>query len=646
VTQLERLLARIDKIPEVGRIQLPSEWPVDNRRLTSGVSQRYGDWDWSLTPHWIEPRDCLHPDSPVTFVAIMKSVQAAFTTAVMENGIGWVLANRLGSALMMTASLDLAKIRSSANIDTMIDNSDLRDMVNPHSTRMARKSADSGLYKEFSAGGRFQVGSYGSISASKSNSFNIVNGDEIEEAVLDMKDQGDVFGLMAGRTMGQVFHKELYGSTPGRMETSPTWRAFCWGDQRRLFLPCPICGRPQLLTRMSKKMGILHGLTFSMKDDENGQRVLDPTSVRYKCEHCTGEFYEAQKKDMLQKGEWVPTWKDTEYKPKSANHRSYHAPGLVSPFLSWERYVESFVGTKFGEDVLAFKDFTINFDGWPWAKVEHTMDWKAFKKQAEDYVLGTCPDGVLRVFAGVDVQGDRLECGIVGVGRGLEAWLLDVRVFHGKPEDINDASWENLRSFLYTTSYRNNRLGADLLIARAGIDTGYDPRQGKRAKDWTSKAHTVHQFVSKNSDKCVAVRGSTTEWKGVKKAEDIVRVAAVSGGVISKRYDIGTSIFKELIFNQIEDGNTGPGSIHFPQHDHTDGVIRPLADEIYQQFMSERFQEVRVGVMGWKKIRNRNEVLDLVIYAKACAFIEGVAQWEDPEWDKYEVDIRAILNKK
>ena len=62
--------------------------------------------------------------------------------------------------------------------------------------------------------------------------------------------------------------------------------------------------------------------------------------------------------------------------------------------------------------------------------------------------------------------------------------------------------------------------------------------------------------------------------------------------------------------------------------------------------MSERYQEVRAGVMGWKKIRNRNEMLDVFIYAKACAYIEGMAGWEDWAWDKYEADIQKIVNRK
>ena len=138
-----------------------------------------------------------------------------------------------------------------------------------------------------------------------------------------------------------------------------------------------------------KYKGDAYGLTFSMKKNEKtGARELDTTSVQYICKGCAKPFYEFNKNDAISKGEWRPTWQSTTYIPKSPKHKSFHIPGLLSPFLSWNRVCQQYINTNFGQDILKFKDFTINYLGEPWARVESNGSWEDLRNRAEDYVMG------------------------------------------------------------------------------------------------------------------------------------------------------------------------------------------------------------------------------------------------------------------
>jgi len=41
-------------------------------------------------------------------------------------------------------------------------------------------------------------------------------------------------------------------------------------------------------------------------------------------------------------------------------------------------------------------------------------------------VLSTVPEGWLRIYGGVDVQGNRLELAVWAVGAGMEKWLSTI----------------------------------------------------------------------------------------------------------------------------------------------------------------------------------------------------------------------------
>ena len=640
--QLNFLDKAFDKLPIEINIPLFSEWASDNRVIPPGVSEYYGPFDWNIAPHLKEPLDLCHPDSPYTHISLMKSVQSAGTTTVAENALAAFIRYKIGSVLFLTSSKGIGAIRGSANIDTLIDNSDLKDCLKPMSNRTGKKTKDNTFYKEFAGGIKLLISSYNSIGDLKSNTFHCIICDEWDEAGTELKDQGDIAGIIEGRTKGLRMYKIIQISTPTRAETSRINKSFNEGDQREYFLPCPECGERQILELKGRQMK--YGLTFTTEEDKkSGEKVLIPETVRYICKYCGHEIYESKKQWMLQNGIWIS--QKAAINPKKA---SFHTSGLIAPepFLSWERICQDFIGTRFGDDLLKFKDFTINDLGNPWLQVKKNAEWEMLRNRAEEYALGDIPegnkitisglelyDGPLILYAGCDVQKDRLELCVTGFGINGNKWIVDYQIFYGDTSSLDDPAWLALHEWVYTKEYKI--LNKKTYIYRCAIDVGYNPKQDKREKDYAGKANIVYNFVFARQDRFIAVMGNPDE-----KTQGILKESRVNDTLsqLKKRYFVSVSLLKQLIMDVI-DQDEGYNAIHVPKYTNIQGKIIELPDDFYQQFLSERYQDdpKSPGNFKWVKITKRNEVLDTFIYSIAAAEFDNVIAFTNEAWYEFYI---------
>lgn len=625
--QVIGFLRRLNNLPTSAVIPLPIDWQEENRYMPLETTDYPGQFSRKTAPQFTEILNRIHPDDPTTKITVMKSVQSAGTVTFGEGAMGFFTKYKLGSVFYLTSSKNVGKIRSSSAMDSLIDNAGLGELLSPISGRMKRKTADTTFYKEFAGGIKWLISSYNSMGDLKSNSFHLIICDEFDEAKAELGDQGDIAGIIEGRTMASRLYKILEISTPSRMGSSRIHNSFLEGDQRRYFMPCPECGEHQVL--VLKESGQKHGLTFGrMKDPETGSKILDTNSVRYVCISCHREFYESQKQHMLENGIWKPTWMQSEHKPKDVNHKSYALSGLISPFMPWDRFCQEYINTDFGENLLRYKNFVINYKGEPWGNVEITADWKKIRDRAEDYCLGEVPAGGLRIFGGADVQGDRIELMILAVGKGMETWVVDYQIFYGDTSDLDGDAWTALDEFVYGKTY--NVEGTDVLITLVAVDSNWDPNlKNKNNKSFAEKTNIVYSFVAHRIDKFIAIKGTKDL-----KSTDVIRPARIQGSLLKTRYDVATWILKEMAMNEV-DTLGGPKAYHFPRFKMINGLKVGIDDEFYQQFLSEQFQETSPGVMGWKKLRSRNEVWDTFHYGKAAMYRVNQETWNDDMYDRY-----------
>ena len=227
------------------------------------------------------------------------------------------------------------------------------------------------------------------------------------------------------------------------------------GDRRAYMVPCPTCGQYSERRRNRLRWpGI--GKDGAPSDDTRDYRIPKSqwaeTAARawIKCVHCGGRCGAEHHRWQLALGVWCPlgcgvtdlvrdkhgAWIETPgtltgpVPSGPRQHRSYHIPEWISGLLD-NPYAEGVLGLleRQGEvDPLWMTDH----DGRGWqapgaaadvngltARIEHERD------KGEAYDLGTVPDGVMVLIAGVDVQPTHAWVTVTGYGvGGRERWLI------------------------------------------------------------------------------------------------------------------------------------------------------------------------------------------------------------------------------
>ena len=242
------------------------------------------------------------------------------------------------------------------------------------------------------------------------------------------------------------------------------------------------------------------------------------------------------------------------------------------------------------------------------------------------------PAGGLVLTAGADVQKDRIEVDVWAWGRGLESWLVEHLVIDGGPESA--AAWSALASLLVRTWPHAH--GAQLQIARLAVDTGYE-------------APAVYAWARAQGAAQVApVKGV----EGFNRASPVSGPTYVDATVAGKRlkrgarlWTVAVSTFKAETYRFLRlERPTGeelaagaqmpPGTIHLPDW---------VESEWLKQFVAEQLVTVKTrrgfARLEWQKLRERNEALDVRVYARAAAWIAGLDRWSEVRWADLEAQL-------
>jgi phage terminase large subunit GpA-like protein len=274
----------------------------------------------------------------------------------------------------------MAALRSSAAIDVMIDNSDLKEYIRPITKRKnQRKNNDNILYKELAGGRRFLLTSYNSIAMLKSFPWDLIVMDEIDEAPPFIKNQGDPESIIEvrGKTIDNLKLAKL--STPIQAENSRIWKAFKSGDQREYMIPCPRCGGFQFLEMM--KDGRDYGLYGDYTVDKTHRSTFVEGTARYKCKLCGEDFFEYEKPGfMLEKSRGGLAYWEPRARAQDPRDRSYHMSSMMSPMTQWSNILIDYAKTGFGKKLQDYKSFVINTEGLPFFTNTVYKPWKEYWK--------------------------------------------------------------------------------------------------------------------------------------------------------------------------------------------------------------------------------------------------------------------------
>jgi phage terminase large subunit GpA-like protein len=581
------------------------EWADQYRVLSTRASAEPGPWRTERTPYLKEIMDCLSPSSPVERVVFMKGAQVG-ATECGNNWIGYVIHQAPGPMMAVQPTVEMAKRNSKQRIDPLIEESEvLRKLVrDPRS----RDSGNTVLAKEFPGGVLVMTGANSAVGL-RSMAARYLFLDEIDGYPGDVDDEGDPIQLVAARARTFARRKIYLVSTPKITGLSRIEAAFEESDQRRYWVPCPVCGEYQTLK-------------FAQLTWPKGK----PKQAVYVCEHCSARLENHQKHTMLARGEWRPS------AVGDGRTAGFWLSSLYSPvgWFSWADAAEMFEKARKNPTLLQV--FVNTVLGETWAEAGDAPDWQRLYERRENYRLGTVPAGGLFLVAGCDVQRDRLEIALVAWGRNRENWLTDYVVLDG--DTSRPEVWDRLTDLLNTT-YRHAS-GARLGIVRMAIDSGFATQQ---VYAWARRQGPGRVLVTKGYETGSAPVGQPSAVEVTLDGRKIKR------GV--KVWPVATGMLKSELYGwlklerpTVESGEPyPPGYCHFPQ----------LPEEFFKQLTAEQLvPKVVKGYrkLEWVKTRERNEALDTYVLCRAAAAQFGMDRFGERHWKALEEQIGQAVSEE
>ena len=583
-------------------------WADDRRRLPAVASPEPGKWRTDRVPFMREIMQALSAESVVEDVSLKKGTQISGTELGL-NLIFYTVDHDPASIMVVVPTLKLAQKFSNIRLQPAIEI--MPSLLEKFADRKSRDSGNTILEKSFDGGVLLLVGSESS-SDLKSVPICILIMDEVDEYPLNLAGQGDTEALAIKRTQNYKSRRKIYrNSTPTLEGSSRIDRSFIKGDQRYYYLKCPHCGERQ------------HLVWKNIRWNKDLPAAQQPASAYYACKHNGCSIEEHHKTKMLAEGKWIP------HNPSAPeSRRSYHINSLYSPlgWYSWAEAVQDWLDAQ--GDVEKLITFTNTVLAECWKDSVNDVSAAMLQGKAESYARGVVPRGALKLLGSVDIQKDRIEAFVYGVGRGEEQWFVDYEVFYGDPgipckkqKTDPDSPWDELDDWLQKPW--QHELGAVMKVESYAVDTGY-------------LAHDVYNYVrSHQREKAVAIKGAKQHDAPLigrpKKMDINILGRVIKNGV--DLYSVGTQGAKTTVYNRYQREETsGPGTIHFPDW---------LPFEIFEQLTAERLHRKYVNgyaVYAWAKVSSasRNEATDCIVYIQALIQKIGLHRYSKARWDTIE----------
>lgn len=603
------------------------DWAESERRWPDGSKYSY-----DRVPHLRELVDA-YQDPTIEEITVMKVAQSGVTQGLIVNALGYHITQDPRDILLVIPAVAEAQKWSKKILQPTVEATpELRGKLRAGS----RTKSDTMLEKTWDGG------SLGIVGSNSARGFRMVTtgicfGDDVDgwdaTAGKGAGSEGDQVTLIRRRTDRIADRKLVWVSTPTRNGARIHALYDSMDRQGQWHVPCPHCGEMQVLRRRDglrwEKEDV--GSDYSAKPGEvlRGETVHRPDTCWYECQLNGCRIEESEKGWMEARGDYLA--EDGLPVRQPGVHRvGYWLKGsmtLTLPGAEWPRQIREFLEVKDYPDKL--QAFVNTVDGEPWEARGDAPEWKRIYERREDWPIGTCRDGVLMLTAGVDVQDNRIEAAIWGWGRQKESWLVDHRVYGGNP--WNPETWEGVSALLAASWPQQS--GGELQLARLAVDTGFaqdavvewayrvrDPRimliKGDHWKNWTA-------IIGNPSKSDVTLHGQKTGlllWP--------------VGGALVKQETYG---FLQL---PVPTGGEAypPGFIHIPM------VDRETIEQLVAEDLVTKANKAGFTVREWVKNRNRNEQLDMRVYARAAAEQMGISRL--PEFQGDQPDGSTEVEKK
>jgi len=521
-------------------------------------------------------------DPTVEMVSVQKSARVGYTK-IMDHAAGFYIHQDPAPILVVQPRVEDAEDYSVTEIEPMLrDTPVLAEIAGDLKKKDSKQKIAKRVFRNGSSMsfvGANSPGGFRRITA------RVVIFDEVDGyPVMGAGKEGDQIKLGIKRTESFWNRKIILGSTPTVKGESRIEKSYANSDQRKYYVPCPHCGEYQVLEWGGPDT------PYGMKWDKDENGIGIPESVFYVCKVTGCVIFEADKEDMVGRGEWRAT------KPFKG-HAGFHIWAAYSLFVNacWRNLVAEWLEVK--DDPLMRQTFVNLVLG-------ETYEDRGERALQEDRLAARCevwpaeiPDGVAVITVGVDTQGDRFECEVVGWGMNEESWSIDFEIIEGDME--TPEPWNRLDAYLQRIWYRSDGRGFEAMAVCH--DSGGHHTQ------------KVYNFAKARLGRRVwAIKGESAVG-GKRSPVWPVKIPSKRNKSSFRPVIIGVNAAKDSVRSRLHLTQPGPGYMHFP-------AARDI--NYFAQLTSERSVRKTSGgqiYRVWELPPGRaNEALDCRVYAYAA----------------------------
>jgi phage terminase large subunit GpA-like protein len=518
-------------------------------------------------------------DPTVTTITVCKSARVGYTK-ILDHVAGYYIHQDPSPILVVQPRVEDAEDYSGTEIAPMLRDTPVLAEIT--GDLKAKDSKQKLLKRVFRNGASMAFVGANSPGGFRRITARIILFDEVDGyPITGAGSEGDQVRLGAKRAESFWNKKVVLGSTPTVKGYSRIEKSFAASDQRRFWVPCPHCDEFQVLEWGGPDTP--HG--FKWDKDEKGNGL--PETAHYVCRHNGCVIVDADKPDMVARGEWRAA---APFK----GHAGFHIWTAYSlfPNAAWPNLVEEWLSVK--NDPLARQTFINTTLGEPYEDAGDRALQESKLAARGELWADEVPDGVAVVTVGVDVQDYRVEIETVGWGHNEESWSLDYHVIDG--EFSEPSTQAQLDEHLKRIWRRGD--GRRLEPMATCIDSGGHHTQA------------VYGFAKARLARRVwAVKGESARFGQRSPVWPTKRPSARNKQAF-RPVILGVNAAKDVIRQRLHIDQPGPGYMHFP------------ADRDIGYFTQLTSERSITKIMGGVKFRvwelppgRANEALDCRVYA-------------------------------
>lgn len=472
-----------------------SGWAERYRVLDVKSSAMPGAWRNSITPYLVGIMDEFN-NYETEEIVFVKPTQVGGTEA-MQNMLGYIVMQDPSPSMIVYPTDTLGESTSENRLQPMFRASpELAARFRERESQRDELQFD-GMYMAI-------VGS-NSPSDLASRPIKYLFLDEVDKYPHAGKKEADPVSLAVERTKTFPGRKVYSCSTP-TIRTGHIWKMLEKCDvEKHYFLPCPHCGEYiEFVFSQLRWPGKENGLSHK---DRAAQAV-------YICQKCGAALTDADKADMLPRGQWRAIRQRTQI-PTSVG---FQMSTLYSPFTSFPQIAAKFMDSK--DDPEKLQNFVNSWLGEPWEDTKLKTNADLVLERQTELPQYTVPDWAKLLCAGVDVQENCLYYTI----RAFGDHITSQNIAHGQL-----FSWSELEE-LMDLEYKTAG-GEKCMVGLCLIDSG----------DQTDE---VYAFCADHSDWALPCKG-TADQLGYYKISTVNRTGSKAYGMQLVLVDGGK--YKDMI---------------------------------------------------------------------------------------------------